>query len=118
MFDEPFSLFDSALALRTEWQLLLESYQSHAVGLLHACVAPGRLAPGALDRALAEIQKHNYLCAQLAACIASLDDLLEDAQDRQAASYYGPRPGVIHSPPLPGDSGASTSTREPGSEGR
>lgn len=103
MTDEPFDLFDSLLAVRTEWQLLSESYESHAVGLLHGCVDARRLSPGALDRALAATQRHVTLNVQLRACIASLDDLLDEVEDRRQDTARSNPVGVVHTPPVPGD---------------
>lgn len=104
MTDDPFDLFDSLLAVRTEWQLLSESYESHAVGLLHGCVDARRLSPGALDRALAAAQRHITLNVQLRACIASLDDLLDEVDERRHDPGVSDPVGVIHTPPVSGDS--------------
>lgn len=82
MNDEPYSLFDSVLALRTEWQLLAETYESHAVGLVHSSVDPRGMSPGVFRGQLREVIEHSTMAQQLRACIVALDDCLEEAESR------------------------------------
>ena len=105
MFDEAFSLQDSALALLSEWQLLADTYERHAADLLRSCLATGDHAPGALARDLSDVIRHTDYAAQLRACSDSLGELLEESEEVRIRFGSAQPPRVIHSPPLEGVGG-------------